>query len=57
VALTAQDAHSNATALVSPSNAARTTSRAEEASDAEVVLQKGTIGEILISLIFFLAYR
>jgi hypothetical protein len=56
-ALTARDAHGDATALASPSNAARTTSRAEEASDAEVVLQKGTMGEILMSLIFFLGHR
>jgi hypothetical protein len=56
-ALTARDVYGDATALVSPSNATRTTSRAEEAGDAEVVLQKGTIGEILMSLIFFLGYR
>jgi len=53
----AREAHGDAAALGSPSNAAMTGSKAEEASDAEVVLQKGTMREILMSLILFIGHR
>ena len=44
--LAAQEEYSNTAALEPPSDAARSTSRAEEAGDTEAILQKETTGKL-----------
>lgn len=48
--LMAREAHGDATALGPLFNAASTMSRAEEARDTEIILQKGMMGDVGVGL-------